>query len=116
MKASLRPTVIAFSFIACLLAVALPASAGCTASLTCSNSCSIIGYECPAPSCCIFSCVAPSQQISCSGTTSCTVGSNYVNCDGGQYNCASQQCFENGDFIQCGSTIKRCNDPHCAPC
>jgi hypothetical protein len=114
MNASLRSAVIAFSFIACLLALALPASAtGCTANLTCSNSCSIFGYECPAPSCCILSCTAPSQQLSCSGTTSCSLGTNTITCDGVQHSCASQQCFNNGDFIQCGSTIKRCNS-NCA--
>jgi hypothetical protein len=113
MKASLRPTVIAFSFIACLLALALPASAGCTASLTCSNSCSIFSYECPPPSCCMLSCSAPAQQLSCSGTTTCSVGTNSITCDGVQKSCAAQQCFNNGDFIQCGSTIRRCSDQHC---
>jgi hypothetical protein len=113
MNASTRSAAIAFSFIALLLVLAPPASAGCTASLSCSNSCSIFSYECPPPSCCMLSCSAPSQQLSCSGTTTCSVGSNSITCDGTQYSCAAQQCFNNGDFIQCGSTIRRCSDPHC---
>ncbi len=114
MPPSVRSAAVVFSFIACLLALALPASAtGCTASFTCSNSCSIFDYECSAPYCCTFACSAPNQQVSCTGNTTCTVGTNSVTCDGVQHTCSAKQCSTYTNGIQCGSTIKTCNS-HCA--
>jgi hypothetical protein len=115
MSSSVRSAAVVFvSFVACLLALSLPASAtGCTATFTCSNACSILDFECSAPYCCTFSCSAPNQQVSCTGNTTCTVGTNSVTCDGVQHTCSAQQCFQSRSGISCGSTSKTCNS-HCA--
>jgi hypothetical protein len=87
----------------------LPVSAGCSANLTCSNSCSIIDFMCPSPYCCDFSCFAPNQNLSCTGSTDCHVGTNSVTCDGNTYTCATNQCFTGPTSITCGSTTKTCS-------
>lgn len=59
-------------------------SGGCTASLTCPSNC----------------------QKHCSGTTSCSVGSNYVECDGQQHFCPSCNLSQYPGYPQCG--LRQC--------
>jgi hypothetical protein len=95
-----------------LLAVlASPASAGCTASINCNNACSISLF-CPAPyTGCEVACAAPTQFRSCSGNTSCTVGTGSVTCDGTTFACPTQpQCTRQRTAVSCGLVTKLCSN------
>jgi hypothetical protein len=98
-------------FFAVLLAtlVSTPLFAACTATQNCNNACSILSFECPAPYCCVFSCSAQSQVVSCTGASTCTVGTNSVTCDGHQTTCQSTpQCSSSTYSITCGKTTRTC--------
>jgi hypothetical protein len=102
-----RPILLA---LALLMALGSPfaAHAGCTASLNCGNGCFASVEECPPPyRPYSFSCSAPSQQLQCTGNSSCNVGSNYVECDSSRQTC-STQCFQGSTFADCGSTHLSC--------
>ena len=45
------PTFLLPAVVLILVLQAAPASAGCTASLSCNNACHIFPYVCPPPSC-----------------------------------------------------------------
>jgi hypothetical protein len=86
------------------------ASASCTVSTTCNNSCSIVDYICSSPfPPCDLSCFAGNQVLSCTGTT-CSADSNSVTCDGATTTCSTNRCFIGGSYIQCGSTVRRCTN------
>ena len=94
----------------CVLSLGLPAmaSAGCTASLNCANGC-FLGKECPAPyQPWWISCGTGDQVLSCSGQTSCLVGSNYIECDGRRWTCSSFWCIEGSDYVKCGNSSMSC--------
>lgn len=97
--------------LACVFLVfvaATPASAGCNASLNCNNGCSM-SFVCPDWSW-LLSCSSPNQIRSCSGNTSCLVGSNYVQCDGVRTYCsAAPQCSRTMVSVTCGSTTASCS-------
>jgi hypothetical protein len=94
------------------LAAAAPAAAGCTATLNCNNSCSIFGYQCPAPSSCVLSCFAPPQMLNCSGNSTCSVGAGSITCDGVQQSCTTgSRCFAHGLEATCGTVTKVCQPP-----
>jgi hypothetical protein len=92
-----------------LLVLSSPASAGCTASLSCNNSCRLF-YTCPSPyPPCDLVCIAPSQTISCTGTSVCSVGSSSVTCDGVTTSCpTASQCVQGLYFIKCGAITRQC--------
>jgi hypothetical protein len=99
--------------IACLvvLAVALVAprgaSAGCTASFTCSNACHQT-LRCPTGV--FINCSASNEVVTCSGTTSCTVGTNSVQCDSVTRTCQTptSYCRKASDSLLCGNTFVAC--------
>ena len=97
----------------CVLTVGLPAlaSAGCTASLNCGGACNL-GLECPSPPYnqpWWISCFAPDQVVQCSGNNTCTVGSNFVECDGVKTYCwGSSWCYQGTNYLRCGTTQKSC--------
>jgi len=84
------------------------ALASCTASFTCSNACHE-SLECN-PSGVVISCSAPNKTVSCSGSTSCTVGTNAVTCDGTTTVCqtAASRCAIDSVSIRCDATFKAC--------
>ena len=94
------------------IASAVPASAGCTASVNCNNGCSLSFVCLSSPW--MLSCSAPSQVRQCTGTTSCLVGSNYVQCDGQQIFCsAAPQCTRTKTSVTCAGTTASCST--CSP-
>jgi hypothetical protein len=109
-------TLAAFALVAVALAFVFssPAVAGCTASVSCNNACSM-SYTCqrPYPPCELY-CEAYSTSVSCSGNTTCTVGSSSVTCDGSTVSCPGQsQCYWSGPYtIQCGPYSASCSY-HC---
>jgi hypothetical protein len=85
------------------------ALAGCTASVSCNNGCFASVQGCPSPyQEWYFSCTAPSQSFSCSGATTCTSTSTYVECDGARQTCSPQQCYQGATFADCGSKHLTC--------
>jgi hypothetical protein len=106
---SVLPMLLLAFVIAALLPA--PASAGCTASLNCNNACSL-EFTCSPRPCELF-CSAPSQTISCTGTTSCTVGATSVTCDTVTKSCpTTSQCRQFSNSITCGSVTRQCT-PNC---
>jgi hypothetical protein len=88
-----------------------PAAAGCTASVSCANACSL-DFTCSPRPCELF-CSAPSQTKTCSGATTCTVGTKAVTCDGVTTSCPStSQCHQGSTSITCGSVTRNCT-PNC---
>ncbi len=83
----------------------------CTATQSCNDACSL-DYFCPSPyPPCELMCFAPSRSVSCSGASSCSVGSNSVTCDGVTTTCPStSQCIQGWNYVQCRSTIRRCTN------
>ncbi|HEV8578863.1 MAG TPA: hypothetical protein VGX68_07225 [Thermoanaerobaculia bacterium] len=81
----------------------------CTASLNCNNGCWLEKIcTSPYPPCELF-CSAPSQTISCTGTSTCSVGSGSVTCDGVTTSCPTgSRCFEGLYYIRCGSITRQC--------
>lgn len=94
------------------LALILPAAASaqtCSATQTCNDACSL-WMTCPRPypPCELF-CSASSRSVSCSGTSSCSVGSNSVTCDGVTKTCpTTSQCVQSTYSIRCGSYTRQC--------
>lgn len=90
------------------LAFPAAASAGCTANFTCSNAC-FLEKTCtsPYPPCELF-CSANNQVVSCSGNTTCSVGTNSVTCDGVTKTCSANQCTSSTYSIRCGGTTRNC--------
>ncbi|HTQ80723.1 MAG TPA: hypothetical protein VMM92_12050 [Thermoanaerobaculia bacterium] len=83
------------------------AMASCTATLTCHNGCSE-HLTCPRTGL-VISCSAPNQVINCSGSSSCTVGTSSITCDGATTNCSTAtRCFIDPDSVLCDSTFKAC--------
>ena len=111
----MRPSSVSFVLAVCLLlalAAAAPAAAGCTAPLNCTNSCSILGYACPAPSSCHLTCFAISENLNCSGNSVCTVGASSITCDGVQKSCTTgSRCSAGGFEAHCGTVTKVCQVP-----
>lgn len=102
---------LAFALLFLVAALALPtaASAGCTASFTCSNACSIESYFCPRPyPPCELSCFASNQVVSCTGNSVCSVGTNSVTCDGVTKTCSSNWCTQSTYSVRCGNTTRSC--------
>lgn len=88
-----------------------PAAAGCTASVSCNNACSL-DFTCSPRPCELF-CSASSQTESCTGATTCTVGTKAVTCDGVTTSCpTTSQCHQFSNSISCGSVTKQCT-PNC---
>ena len=94
---------------ALLSLAATPSSAGCTATQNCYGSCfqQISCLRVPCTLTCSFSAVS----VSCTGNTTCNVGTNSVQCDNqAPVVCpATPVCSNDGDSIQCGSIVKRCS-------
>jgi len=87
-----------------------PSAAGavCNASINCGNGCDASVEGCPPPYReYYFSCSAPSQQFQCTGSSSCLVGANYIECDGARQTCFNQ-CFSGSTWADCGSTHYTC--------
>ena len=106
---SVLPMLLLAFVIAALLPA--PAVAGCTASQSCNNACSL-EFTCSPRPCELF-CSAPSQTVSCTGATSCTVGTSSVTCDGVTKSCpTTSQCRQFSNSIVCGSTTRQCT-PNC---
>lgn len=100
--------IIVLALVAVVLLAPRGASAGCTASFTCSNACSA-QTRCPNNG--IFlSCSAPNEVVTCSGNTTCTVGTNSVTCDGTVKTCETKasRCRTASDSVLCGTTFKAC--------
>jgi hypothetical protein len=98
--------------LAVVLAAALPSPAvanGCTASLSCNNSCSEdVTCSPPYPPCELV-CFAPSQTVSCSGASTCSVGTSSVTCDGVTKSCpTASQCHAGTTSVSCGSITRVC--------
>lgn len=95
--------------LAIIILVALepvPAVAGCTASLNCNNFCtqSLVCWNG-----CEIGCTFPSSTVSCSGATSCTVGTSSVTCDGTTVSCpVGPQCSSRPASVRCGSLTRYC--------
>jgi hypothetical protein len=83
------------------------AEATCTVSFTCSNACSA-HTECSTGI--VLNCLAPNEVITCSGNTTCTIGSNSVTCDGQTQACQPKttRCRSTSDSVLCGNTFKAC--------
>ena len=95
-----------------LLAVlASPAAASCTATINCNNACSA-DLLCPAPyTGCEVYCVAQTQFVGCSGTTTCTSGATSVTCDGTTHSCpTTPQCTKRSSSVSCGLVTKLCSN------
>jgi hypothetical protein len=105
----------AFVVALCTLALALGLStaasaAGCTATASCNDACSL-SFTCPSPyPPCELSCTAFSRSVSCTGTTTCNVGTGAVTCDGVTTSCpGTSQCYWSGFYsITCGSRTRTC--------
>lgn len=99
--------IVALALVAVVLLAPQGASAGCTASFTCSNACSA-HTECPSGL--FLSCSAPNEVVTCSGNTTCTVGTNSVTCDGTVKTCQTKasRCRTASDSVLCGTTFKAC--------
>ncbi len=102
---------------AALLGVALcgmllpsPAMAtGCTATLTCNDACSVRVSCPPAGSDCFRACSAPASTLTCNGSTSCSVGTSSVTCDGVAHSCSTaNRCIKGTNFVQCSNTPSVC--------
>ncbi len=99
--------------LAVMLAAVLPApaAAGCTASVNCNNACSL-DFTCSPRPCELF-CSAASQVKTCSGTTTCSVGTSSVTCDNVTTSCpTTSQCHQFSNSITCGSVTRNCT-PNC---
>jgi hypothetical protein len=106
---SVLPMLLLAFVIAALLPA--PAVAGCTASVNCNNACTEELICSPRP--CELFCSAPSQTVSCTGATTCTVGATSVTCDGVTKSCpTTSQCRKTSSSITCGSTFRQCS-PNC---
>jgi hypothetical protein len=92
-----------------MLLLPSPAMAtGCTATLTCNNACSV-RVNCPPAGDCFRSCSAPASTLTCNGSTSCSVGTSSVTCDGVAHSCpTTSQCTKGSNFVQCGSITSTC--------
>jgi hypothetical protein len=98
----------------CTVALFLGLSAGasaqtCNASVSCNDACDIF-YTCPRPyPPCELYCSASSRTVSCSGMSTCSVGSNSVTCDGVTKTCpTTSQCTTSLYSIRCGSWTRNC--------
>jgi hypothetical protein len=97
--------------LAVVLAAVLPApaAAGCTASVSCNNACSedIVCHR-PYPPC-ELTCGANSQTASCTGASTCSVGTAAVTCDGVTTSCpTTSQCSAGTTWVACGSFYRQC--------
>ena len=90
--------------------LAVPAaSQQCTATVNCNNACEKSSI-CPRPyPPCELYCFAPSQTLTCSGNSNCSVSSNSITCDGVTQTCpTTSQCKGGGAWVQCGSFFQEC--------
>ena len=104
-------SVLPMLLLAFAIAALLPASAiaGCTASVSCNNACSEdIVCRRPYPPC-ELTCGAYSQTVSCTGASTCSVGTTSVTCDGVTQSCpTASQCSAGTTWVSCGSFYRQC--------
>ncbi|HYG63925.1 MAG TPA: hypothetical protein VEL74_15210 [Thermoanaerobaculia bacterium] len=101
-------TALSLLFATALLALltAVPASAACTATLNCNNACSV-SVVCRNG--CEIGCAANGTTASCTGATSCTVGTSSVTCDGTTVSCPSTpRCSSTRTSVYCGFHVIYC--------
>ncbi|HEV2853749.1 MAG TPA: hypothetical protein VHC97_13180 [Thermoanaerobaculia bacterium] len=97
---------------AALLVLGLASAAGaqqCTATVNCNNACSV-SLVCPYPyPPCEIGCSSPSQTLTCTGASTCSVGTKSVTCDGVTKSCPTTiQCTKGGAWVKCGTTYRQC--------
>jgi hypothetical protein len=103
---------LAFVLLTFGLALLLPSAATaqtCSATQTCNDACWLeMTCSKPYPPCELF-CSASSRSVSCSGASSCSVGTNSVTCDGVTKTCpTTSQCVQGGTYVRCGSFTRQC--------
>lgn len=96
---------------AVLFGFADPASASCTATVNCANSCSA-EIECPPPfQPWYLACSGSAQVITCTGpnpSSTCSSTANSVTCDGKTKTCSTNWCKQTSTSVTCGTTTKTC--------
>jgi len=107
MKRAFLPTLFAASLVLGLSSAAQAQQ--CTASVNCNNTCSI-SLVCPYPyPPCEIGCTFWSQTLSCTGASTCSVGTKSVTCDGVTKSCpTTTQCTKGGAWVKCGTTYRQC--------
>jgi hypothetical protein len=101
--------VTALASAALLSLAATPSSAGCSATHNCYGSCFQQTFCAREP--CTLTCSYSALAVSCTGNTTCNVGTNSVQCDNqAPVVCpATPVCSNDGNSIQCGITVQTCS-------
>jgi hypothetical protein len=105
---SLKPAlgILLLALAAFTLAPVPAMAAGCTATLNCNNLCTASRVCWNG---CEIGCTFFNTTASCSGTTSCTVGTSSVTCDGNTVSCPTgPQCSSTNSSVRCGTLVRYC--------